>query len=63
MKVPIVDLSLCTVCLGCLDVAPDVFKLNEAGYIEVLEMEKYPEDEVNDAIIYCPEDAIFWEEK
>ena len=63
MKIPVVDLSLCTVCLGCLDAAPDVFQLSEAGYVVVVEMEVYPENDVNDAIKYCPEDAIYWDDK
>ena len=62
MKIPSLDLSLCTLCLGCLEVAPSVFRLNEAaGYIEVVEMDAYPENDVDEAIKYCPEDAIVWE--
>jgi ferredoxin len=34
--------------------------LNDAGYIEVIEQENYPESEVNDAIKYCPVDCICW---
>ena len=41
--------------------APSVFKLNDAGYIEVAELDVYPEDEVNEAIKYCPVDCIIWE--
>jgi ferredoxin len=35
--------------------------MNEAGYIEVVELPAYPETEVDDAIKYCPEDCIYWE--
>jgi len=63
MKVPEVDLSLCTLCLGCIEVCPSVFRLNEtAGYLEVAELGRYPKSEVDEAIKYCPEDAIYWEE-
>jgi ferredoxin len=41
--------------------APSVFMLNQAGYVEVVELDTYPEDEVNDAIRYCPENCITWE--
>ena len=41
--------------------APSVFILNDAGYIEVADLDVYPEDEVNDAIKYCPVDCISWE--
>lgn len=62
MKKPVVELSDCTVCGGCLDACPSVFKLNEAGYIEVIELDEHPREEVDDAIKYCPEDCIYWEE-
>ena len=62
MKKPSVDLSLCTLCELCIDVAPSVFKLNASGYIEVADLQEYPEGEVNSAIRNCPEDCISWEE-
>jgi ferredoxin len=62
MKVPVVDIGACTLCLGCVEVCPDVFRENDFGYIEVVEMETYPEAEVDEAIKYCPEDCIDWEE-
>lgn len=64
MQIPTVDLSLCTLCMGCVAVCPAVFRLNEAaGYLEVVEMAAYPQSEVDEAIKYCPEDAISWEEE
>ena len=63
MKKPAVDLSLCSLCEGCVEVCPSVFRLNNAGYIEVVELASYPEMEVNEAIKYCPEDCIYWEEE
>jgi ferredoxin len=36
--------------------------MNEAGYIEVAELSAYPEAEVDEAIKYCPEDCIYWED-
>lgn len=41
---------------------PSVFRLNDAGFLEVIEMAVYPETEVNEAIKYCPEGCIAWED-
>jgi len=59
MKIPVVELSDCIVCGVCVEVCPDVFRLNDAGYIEVIEMDAYP-DQVDEAIKNCPADCIFW---
>ncbi len=61
MKRPTVDLSRCSLCLSCVAVCPGVFRVNDAGYLEVVEMKDYPEKEVDEAIMYCPEDCIWWE--
>ena len=54
MKKPAVDLRQCSLCEGCVEMCPSVFKLNDAGYIEVVELISYPEIEVIEAIKYCP---------
>ncbi|MGD9308098.1 MAG: ferredoxin [Desulfosarcina sp.] len=61
MKIPVVDIGICTLCMGCVELCPDVFQENEAGYIQVVEMDDYPETAVNEAIKYCPVDCIVWE--
>ena len=61
MKRPMVDIGLCTLCMGCVELCPDVFELNDMDQIAVIEMEAYPQKEVSEAIKYCPEDAIAWE--
>lgn len=64
MRIPAVDIAACTLCMGCVEVCPEVFRLNEAlGIIEVADLEAYPEDSVAEAIKYCPEDAIEWSEQ
>ncbi len=62
MNKPVVDLSLCSLCGVCIEVCPSVFRLNDSGYIEVKELSSYPVSEVDEAIKYCPEDCIYWEE-
>lgn len=63
MKVPYVDIGNCTMCMGCVDLVPEVFQPNDMGYIAVLKMDVYPQAAVDEAIKYCPEDAILWEEE
>jgi len=62
MKRPSVDIGACTLCEGCISVCPSVFFINDVGNIEVVDMAAYPEHEVDEAIKYCPEDCIVWEE-
>ncbi len=62
-RVPVVDLGLCSLCGICIEVCPMVFRLNEAGYVEVAELTCYPDSEVEEAIKYCPEDCIWWEDE
>ena len=62
MKVPVIDMADCTLCGGCYEMYPELFRLNDAGFIEVAEMECYPEEDVDDAIKLCPQDCIHWEE-
>ncbi len=51
-------------CLGCIEMCPSVFRENDAaGYLEVIELASYPESDVDEAIKYCPVDAIVWEEE
>ncbi len=62
MRIPIVELSDCIVCGVCLEACPQVFRLNDAGYVEVIDLADYPQDLVNEAIKNCPADCIFWQE-
>lgn len=58
-----VDIGQCNLCGGCIEVCPMVFRLNDTGFIEVSELSRYPETDVEEAIKYCPEDCICWEEE
>ena len=61
MKRPVVELSDCILCEVCTAVCPSVFKMNDAGYVEVINLGTYPEDEVDEAIKNCPKNCIYWE--
>jgi ferredoxin len=63
MKVPYVENSECVLCEVCVEVCPKVFELNDGGFVSVTELEKYPENEVDEAIKYCPTDCIRWTEE
>ena len=63
MKIPVVELSLCIRCGICVDLCPEIFRMNDADYVEVTEVTNYPELEINDAIKCCPTDCIYWEEE
>ncbi|MCP4747469.1 MAG: ferredoxin [Desulfobacteraceae bacterium] len=50
-------------CMGCVEICSAVFYLNDdTGLIEVIEMDAYPESDIDEAIKYCPENAICWEQ-
>ena len=62
-KYPVVDIGKCTLCGGCVSVAPTVFRYNEClNFIEVKEHVVYPQKEVDEAIKNCPVDCIEWVE-
>ena len=63
METPVVELGDCVLCGICIEVAPSVFKLNSAGYIEISELPVYPETEVDEAVKNCPADCISWDGK
>jgi len=60
MRIPVVELSDCILCEICVDVCPSVFKINEAGYVEVADLSEYPGDAVDEAIKNCPSECISW---
>lgn len=63
MQRPVVELSECILCELCSQVCPSVFRLNSLGYIEVLDLPSYPQEEVDEVIKHCPADCIYWEEE
>ena len=57
-KIPVVELSECKLCEVCVDACPAVFRINDAGFIEVADLAEYPDAEVEEAIKNCPTDCI-----
>ena len=62
MKAPTVDMEECVDCDACVELCPTVFKRNDMGIIEVMDLSEYPKDEVDDVIANCPCDCIHWED-
>ena len=62
-RYPSIDLGLCTYCLGCVEIAPKVFRFNpETSLMEVIDCNHYPVALVEEAIKNCPEKCISWVE-
>ena len=57
-----VDLSDCSRCGICVDLCTEVFQLNDAGYVEVIHSDVYPEEDIDEAIKNCRDDCISWTE-
>ena len=49
--------------MGCVEICSKVFRYNDADYIEVIDLQEYSEKDVDDAIMFCPEDCISWQEE
>ena len=61
MKTPVVDLSYCILCEICVDLALHAFAINDAGFVEVLPLDDYSDEDIHEAIKNCPKDCITWE--
>jgi len=62
-KAPIIDIGKCTDCESCIEVAPNIFQRNrDTDFIEVVDLSKYPEEDILKAMSVCPVDCITWDE-
>ncbi|MFV0438753.1 MAG: ferredoxin [Desulfopila sp.] len=62
-RILVIDIGRCSKCMGCSEIAPEIFRYNEAtGYFEVVDLQEYPEDIVWEAMKNCPKDCISWED-
>ena len=63
-RAPVIDRSQCTDCESCLEICPAVFRRNgETGEIEVIDLDRYPEKEIREAMSMCPSDCILWDDE
>jgi ferredoxin len=61
MTSPVIDMACCILCEVCVDLAPHAFKLNDAGYVEILPLEDYSGADIHEAVKNCPRHCITWE--
>ncbi|MDO3377620.1 ferredoxin [Geoalkalibacter halelectricus] len=59
---PVVDQEACISCNLCVDLVPEVFRLNADGLAEVYAANGAPEEKIQDAIDNCPVNCIAWED-
>ncbi|MCM2284246.1 MAG: ferredoxin [Desulfobacula sp.] len=58
---PVVDLGCCILCEVCVELAPHAFNINDAGYVEVLPLVDYSDEDIREAVKNCPKDCITFE--
>ncbi|MBF0302399.1 MAG: ferredoxin [Desulfamplus sp.] len=68
MRKPVIDISECVLCDICVEMCPDIFIKNQAGYIEIADnvpdtVYQSLEDDINDVIKTCRGDCISWGEE
>jgi ferredoxin len=61
-KIPHVEQNDCISCGLCVEVAPEVFRLNDQDLSEVYNPSGAPEEKIQEAIDSCPVQCISWEE-
>jgi ferredoxin len=52
--------TACIWCSVCVAVSSNVFDLNDDGFSVVKELDNYEDQEVDNAIMACPVNAISW---
>lgn len=62
MKRPAIDLGTCILCEICVELAPLAFEINDSGFVQVLPLDNYLDDDIHEAMKNCPKDCITWEE-
>lgn len=61
MKRPVIDLESCILCEICVEVAPHAFEISDSGFIQVLPLDDYQDENIHEAVKNCPKDCISWE--
>ena len=61
-KIPYVDKDVCISCNLCVDMLPDVFRLDDDDLAEVHDPNGASEENIQEAMDSCPVSCIHWEE-
>lgn len=56
-----VDQDICISCELCVNLVPEVFRMNDSGFAEVYDSAGAPEEKIQEAMDNCPVNCIFWE--
>ena len=62
LKKPVLDLADCILCEVCVDLAPQAFQINDAGFVEVIDLDSYEDEDITEAVKNCPKDCIHWDD-
>jgi ferredoxin len=60
-KIPVVEQQECISCGVCVEICPEVFRLNDRDVSEVHNPAGAPEEKIQEAIDSCPVQCIRWE--
>ncbi|MCP4023630.1 MAG: ferredoxin [Desulfobacteraceae bacterium] len=60
-KVLAIDFEGCILCEICVELAPHAFRINDAGFVEILDIDVYSDENIHEAVNNCPKDCISWE--
>lgn len=58
MDLPVIDMACCILCEVCVELAPHAFKINDAGYVDVLPLDDYSDKDIHEAVKNCPRHCI-----
>ncbi|OGR10634.1 MAG: ferredoxin [Desulfobacterales bacterium RIFOXYA12_FULL_46_15] len=58
MGLPVIDMACCILCEVCAELAPHAFKINDAGYVDVLPLDNYSDEDIREAVKNCPRHCI-----
>ncbi|MSM38852.1 MAG: ferredoxin [Geobacter sp.] len=58
---PYVDQEVCISCGVCVEMVPEVFRMNDDNYAEVYDPAGAPEERIQEAMDACPANCIDWE--
>lgn len=54
-------MACCILCQVCVDLAPHAFKMDDAGFIEVIALDRYDDPKIREAVNNCPRSCITME--